>query len=558
MSGDKKSRFGLFKILGIVIALLVAAIIAIPFVLDANQFRPKLESELTRALGREVKVGHLRLSILSGGVAADDIAIADDPAFSRSHFVRAKSFRVGVELKPLIFSKSVRITGITLIQPEVNLIRSASGDWNFSRIGGKPDTRPNETSSSSSPASSNISVKTIEITGGRITVTRGGKLAKAYVYDKVNLQARNLSLTSVFPFTLTAVLPGGGNVKLEGKAGPMNITDASLTPFSANIIMKRFNLTASGFIEPASGLAGIIDFDGDLNSDGKQMQSKGRAQAEKLQLVKGGTPAAQPVSLEYAVNHNLKSESGTLNEAKIGLGKAVAHLKGSYDMHGESVVLKMKLRGENMPAPELEAMLPAIGVTLPKGASLQGGMLNMDLATEGPVEKMTTTGTVGILNTRLAGFDLGAKMATVASLAGIKSNSVTEIEKFASELQVTPEGIQASGLSLIVPALGQLAGDGTVGSNSSLDFKMMAKLKTSGGVVGSLTKLAGLQGSNELTVPFFIRGTTSNPAFIPDAKGIAGGLLKSATSGKDTKSGDSSSGQSLGDTLRGLLKPKKK
>jgi AsmA protein len=227
-------------------------------------------------------------------------------------------------------------------------------------------------------------------------------------------------------------------------------------------------------------------------------------------------------------------------------------------MRGESTILKMKLRGENMPAEDLEALLPAIGVTLPKGASLQGGTLNADLAIEGPVEKLEAAGTVGLVNTRLTGFDLGGKMASVASLAGIKSSSVTEIEKFTSDLRVAPDGIQVSSLLLAAPALGQLTGNGTVGSNYSLDFKMLAKLNASGGAVGNLARLAGVKGSNELNVPFFIRGTTLNPTFVPDVKGAAGSLLESSIAGKDTKAGETKPAQNLGGLLRGVLEKKKK
>jgi AsmA protein len=559
MPDDKKKRFGVLKILGIVVFLLLAAIIALPFLIDANQFRPRLESEITSALGRDVKVGNLKLSLLSGGVAADDISIADDPAFSASPFVRAKSLQVGVELKPLLFSKLVHITKISLEQPEITLIRSNSGDWNFSSIGGKGQPASNERPAEkvSDPRGTEVTVSMLKVTNGRVTVIRSSTRAKPRIYDKVDIQARDLSFASVMPFTLRAGLPGGGTLKIDGKAGPINTADVSLTPFEAEMDLTRLDLVASGFIEPDAGLSGIIDFNGSLNSDGKQIQGNGRAKAEKLQVVKSGAPAGKPVSFDYALSHNLKDQTGVLSKTTIGFGKATAHLNGSYDLRGESTAVKMKLRGENMPADDLEAMLPALGVTLPKGATLQGGTLNADLTAEGPMEKIATTGTIAISNTRLAGYDLGAKMATVATLAGIKPSSVTEIEKFASELRVAPDGIQLSSLSLIVPALGELTGNGIVGANYSMDFKMVAKLKTSGGVIGSLTRLTGVKGGNDLSVPFFIRGTTSDPKFIPDAKGVASGLLDSALSGRGAKSGDNTSGQSLGDTLRGLFKKKK-
>ncbi len=559
MPSEKKRGFGIFKILALVVVLLLVVIIALPFLIDANQFRPKLEAEITDALGREVKVGNLKLALLSGAVAADDISIADDPAFNRSPFVRAKSLQVGVELKPLIFSKVVRVTRVSLDQPEITLIRSASGDWNFSGIGDKNRHQTMEKRAepeSDSPAM-DFTVSLLKVTNGRITVLRGGARAKPLIYERVEIEARDLSYVSVMPFTLSAGLPGGGNVKLDGKAGPINREDMSLTPLSGTLALNRLDLITSGFIEPDSGLAGIIDFDGTLSSDGRRMQSQGRAKADRLQIIKTGSPAGKPIFLDYTATYDIKNQTGNLSQAKVEFGKAAAHLSGNYAFRGESTVLKTKLRGENMPAQDLEALLPAIGMTLPKGAALEGGMLNADLTAEGPVERLVTTGTVGIANTRLSGFDLGSKMAAVASLAGIRASTVTEIEKFATDLRLAQDGIQANNLVLVVPSIGQLSGSGTVGANNSLDFKMIARLNTAGGVAGGLTRLAGVKTGNEMGIPFFIRGTTSDPKFIPDAKGVATGLLDSVLSGKGAKPGDNTQGQSLGDSLRGLFKKKK-
>src|SRR5579859_176809 len=110
--------------LAIVVALLVLIALALPFLIDANQFRPRLEAALTQALAREVKLGDLKLSIFSGGVAAADLSIADDPAFSKTPFIRAKSLKVGVEMQPLIFSKKLNVTGIEIEGPEIDLIQS--------------------------------------------------------------------------------------------------------------------------------------------------------------------------------------------------------------------------------------------------------------------------------------------------------------------------------------------------------------------------------------------------------------------------------------------------
>src|SRR5579863_134907 len=113
------------RVLAILVVLLLAVAISLPFLIDANQFRPRLEAELTKALGREVKLADLKLSILSGGVTASDLTIADDPAFSPTNFLSAKTLAVGVELQPLVFSKKLNVTGIQIDGPEISLIQSA-------------------------------------------------------------------------------------------------------------------------------------------------------------------------------------------------------------------------------------------------------------------------------------------------------------------------------------------------------------------------------------------------------------------------------------------------
>ena len=139
----------ILKIVGIAIAILVVILIAIPFFINVNSFRPKIEATASEALGREVKVGNLSLSILTGSVSADNISIAEDPAFGKTPFVTAKSLKVGVELMPLITSKEIRVTDITLEQPQITLLKTADGKWNFSSLGGKSTEKSAPSSSSS-------------------------------------------------------------------------------------------------------------------------------------------------------------------------------------------------------------------------------------------------------------------------------------------------------------------------------------------------------------------------------------------------------------------------
>lgn len=506
------------RIIGIIVAIFLVILIALPFLINVNAFRPKLESELSTALGRQVKIGNLGFSVLSGSVSADDLSIADDAAFSQSPFIRAKSLKVGVEIMPLIFSKALHVTAITLDRPEISLIHTASGKWNFSSLGGKSSSTPKPAESSGSSVPPNLSVHKLKIADGRLSVAKAHSTQKPQVYDKVNIEVTDFSFTSQFPFTVTANLPGGGDLKLDGKAGPINPSDAAMTPLEAKVKVHQLNLADSGFVDPASGIAGTADFDGTVTSDGKLAHSSGTLTADKLKLAQKGTPASRTVQVKYGVEHDLQSQSGKLTQGDVNIGKAAAHLTGSYHAEGDSTSVNMKLVGQAMPVDELVAMLPALGVTLPSGAALKGGTLSTDLNISGPVEKLVTTGPIRLADTKLSGFDLGSKMSAVSAVTGGKTGADTAIQNFSSSVHVAPSGIEAQAISLIVPALGELSGNGTISPSNALDFKMNAKL---GGGIG---QLAGLGSSSGL--PFLIQGTTSNPTFVPDVKGMVGSKLK--------------------------------
>lgn len=405
------------KIAAIVVGVLILIVILIPFFIDANAFRPKLESELSDALGRPVKVGNLSLSLFSGAVKADDISIADDPAFSQSAFVQAKSLKVGVELMPLIFSRALNVTELTLNQPQINLVRSQNGEkWNFSSLGSKSSAQPAASGSSSSNANANLSVDKLNVRDGELTINRAGSSDRPRVYSKVDIGVTKFSFTSPFPFKMTASLPAGGSLKLDGTTGPINVGNAELTPLQAKVTVHQMNLAASGFIDPASGISGIADFDGTISSDGHEAKTSGTLSAEKLQVVRKGSPAGKPLQVKYAVAHDLVKQVGTLTEGDVTVGKAVAHLSGNYDTHGTTTTVNLKLDGQGMPVDDLEAVLPAVGVILPPRSQLKGGTLTVNFSIVGPVDKLVETGTIRMQNSALAGFSLGSKMSALSAL----------------------------------------------------------------------------------------------------------------------------------------------
>ena len=105
------------------------------------------------------------------------------------------------------------------------------------------------------------------------------------------------------------------------------------------------------------------------------------------------------------------------------IGKALAKLGGTYDMHGETTSIHTKLTGEAMPVDDLEAALPALGVVLPTGSRLKGGTLSVELDSSGPLNKLVSTGWVKMNNTALSGFNLASKLSAISALTGKQAST---------------------------------------------------------------------------------------------------------------------------------------
>jgi AsmA protein len=226
----------------------------------------------------------------------------------------------------------------------------------------------------------------------------------------------------------------------------------------------------------------------------------------------------------YSLDHDLQKQSGTLSKGDVSMGNALAQLTGTYQMIGDVTNLNMKLSGQGMPVDDLQAMLPAMGVVLPSGSQLKGGALSTNLNMVGPADKLVTTGSVRLSDSKLAGFDLGSKLSAISALSGKQTGSDTTIQNLSSNLRSGPDGSRFESMNLTIPALGTVTGAGTVSPSGALAFKMVANL--SGGAVTNVTQLAGLGGGGKgASVPFTITGTTSNPSFTPDVGGILSNQL---------------------------------
>jgi hypothetical protein len=258
--------------------------------------------------------------------------------------------------------------------------------------------------------------------------------------------------------------------------------------------------------------------------------------------------------IEYTTRFDQRTNQGILNPSIIRIGTAEARLSGTYQIAPDTTVIRIKLLGNGMPAKDLQSFLPAVGIRIPRGAQLTQGTLSANLEIKGPTNRVVTDGQLGLYGAKMAGFDLGAQLASVSSITGIKTGTILVIESLKTNVHMATNGLRFENFFAVVPPLGGLAGSGTVDARNNLNLKMAATI-TSGlaGNVGAMAgSLGGLLGQNSgckngrrgTVISFQVQGTAADPKFVPDVGGTAASLFgvggcvgsTSAPKGKGKKS----------------------
>lgn len=520
------------RVAGVVVAVVLVILVVVPLFVNADTFRPTVENEISSALGRKVTLGHLSFSLFSGSLVAKNVSIADDPAFSTAPFFQAKSLHIGVSTGALLFHRQVRITKFTADSPEIYLIPGPNGTWNYSSLGraGSPAASQQQSSAS------DVNIGELKIKNGSVYVSSLPSTGKPFVYDNVDLAVKHLSFTTPMPFELSANLPGNGSLKLSGTAGPVSQQDAMNTPVRASLEVKHFDPVATGVVTPGEGISMVADINAQLTSDGKTLTTGGKIEAANLKLSPNGSPAPQPVDVDFTITDNLGTRAGQVSDVAIHTGSVAAHVTGTYQMTGQTVTLNLHLAAPSLPVDGLEQLLPAVGIKLPSGSSLHGGTMTANLAITGPAATPQIAGPVEVDNTQLAGFSLGSKIEGLTSLgkANNSSGGGTAIRTLRTDMTSTAQSTQLDKIYGDVPSIGTATGSGTVSASGALNFQLVAKLNSSGAAGsaagGAMTAVNGVAGNFLHTtasngIPLSITGTTTNPSI----RANVGAMLKQQT-----------------------------
>lgn len=334
----------------------------------------------------------------------------------------------------------------------------------------------------------------------------------------------------------------GGTVHATG-TGHVPTAEGEQQPLvlDAEVSTARLNLAQSGLLSEGAAVDATVDSSIRVRSNQGTLEAGGTFRLAGLRLAHAGQPSTVPVSGSFHLHQQSRAKAGTLHEATVHWGEATLHAAGTYAWGGIAPTVRLTVTGDRMPVDALEASLPSAGVVLPDGSRLQGGTLTLQLQVEGPLAHPEVSGPVRLEGTRLAGFDLGARLRSLASFTGGRLGSATaqgtELRSLSFVLHTGAGLVVTDQIVADIAGVGTATGTGNIGPGGTLDYRLTLKLNElvagEGGPSGLANQIAGAlsptwarrlqgavrylsQGPMRNGVPLLIRGTARKPSVTPD------------------------------------------
>jgi AsmA protein len=120
------------KILVGLVFIIVVAVIALPVLIDPNDYKEEIQAAVKEKTGRDLSInGDLSLSVFPWiGVGINDVSLSNAKGFKAEYFAEIKQAKVKVKLLPLL-SQQVEVSTVVLKGMRLNLAKNKAGRSNW-------------------------------------------------------------------------------------------------------------------------------------------------------------------------------------------------------------------------------------------------------------------------------------------------------------------------------------------------------------------------------------------------------------------------------------------
>jgi AsmA protein len=481
-------------ILGVLVVAAVLIVLIGPSLISVDRYRPQIETRLKEKLGREVKLGALKLHVIPLSVSIESITIGESPRFPSSRpFATANNVAANVQLFSLLRGEPV-LDSLSMSRPSIELIRDANGVWNVSTLGtGSSDNRE-----------SSFTLKKLTINDGQVGVTDHSANKPRTIYDHINLDLRDFAPKSRFHVKLAAHLPGEGDqlASLDADVGPVPQGDATATPIDGHLSLKRVSL--SGFsrflndtIPPDTDT--VASGDADVKTENSVISCKGSLRFENTTI--RGNRLEYPIDAKYDLRADRKQEVVEIRSGDLKLGATPVSVKGQIDVGKNPAAMNVRLNTQNAAITEIARLAGSLGVGFNPKYQFKGN-ITANVTAQGTMNAPQLSGTVSANGVEVSGGEIKQPVSVpqiTLNLApdAIRSNPFTA-QSGSTRLDVTF-------------ALSQY---------TSKNMNADATLKTDGANIAELLNMAkaygvdaaeGVSGNGQVSLNVHVQGPVSEP-----------------------------------------------
>ncbi len=245
----------------VVIVLIVAAAIAVPFLVPLETYKEEIAARVRDATGRELTIkGDIKFSLLPRiELEVDDVAFSNAPGASTEDMAKLAKLELRLKLMPLL-SGEVAIDSFVLVDPVIQLEIDKQGrpNWAFAARPGGPADAEGARSGAARPAEatergmalSELRLGDVRLVNGSVTYLDARTGAKQQL-SKINMRLSLPDLDSPFA--------GAGDVTWNGKrvelkldvAKPRRLLAGESTAVAVNLAAEPVKLDYTGSITNA-------------------------------------------------------------------------------------------------------------------------------------------------------------------------------------------------------------------------------------------------------------------------------------------------------------------
>ena len=516
-----------------VVVVLIGVVLVLPYFIDINKYRGEIQSQIQQKLHRPVQLGAMSLATIPPRVEVHDVTVSEDPRFKSSvPFAQVGEMDISIKLFPLL-TGSIEIGSLKLKQPKIELIKDASGIWNFASLGQAPTQPPVSPAAappqaapqqpapkSSTPASgSAYSLGDLQIADGQIAITDLQQHQQRTIYDHIDLKLNGFAPNTQFSIELAAHLPGRGaeTISMEGTAGPINQAQMLSTPFNGKVKLNEVSVAgAQKFLNSVAleGTDAILSGSASVVSSGGKMTAKGSLKAGDA--VVHNVQVGYPITADFDVTDDLSTDLLSIRTAELRLGSTPLSVHGTFSSRTTPSIADLNVSAKDASMEDAARLAAAFGVVFSPNTKIAGN-LSANVRAQGPTSNLAFSGTVNGRNLAISG-----KAIPQAVRVPVLDLSLTPQEIHSNLLAATSGSTTVNGQFAIAqytspsPVL-----DATIKTvNAKLD-ELLSIAKAYG-----LGAAEGWSGSGAITLDMHATGPVKNT----DAMNFSGnGSVQSAT-----------------------------